>query len=134
MQEYDEFLARLFTAEDEVNTQLETKQAALTRLPPNSGSATVESACSLEWNWSRLQTPTLSSKLFLLVLDVSGPMPAPPLTPAAAIANRVVGPPPSSPQRSSAQLPTVGSRSPMGAPPGMRMRLPVGVGGGRIIS
>jgi len=70
MKDLDEYAARLLSATDELNLLLEVKRASL-----NSSSFV-----SLEFDLKKIESPKLSSNLFLLILDVSGPpsVPSPP--------------------------------------------------------
>ena len=58
-QDFNEYAAMLLTAEEEIKRKFETRR----RSP----------ATSIEFDLRRIERPKLTSNLFLLVLDVSGP-------------------------------------------------------------
>ena len=101
MKDLDEYAARLLLAQDELSLMLETKIS----------NARSSKYSNLDFDVKKIESPKLSSNLFLLVLDVSGPLPPP----AAA------APVPAAAGKGFGQLPTFGVPPPM-LPQGFAVR------------
>merc|ERR1719341_2908799 len=108
LEDFNEYAATLLTAEEEIKLKFETRR----RSP----------ATSLEFDLRRIERPKLTSNLFLLVLDVSGPPTAPNagVRLNSSVPARISTPP--------SRVPTPPNR--VNTPPGVRTMQPPPVGAG----